>query len=46
MRICEINFGGNIGTRPAVILKGQGNNLEVMKITTKSKMGDYLHYRY
>ena len=45
MRICEINFGGNIGTRPAVILRGQGNNLEVMKITTKSKMGDYSKYR-
>lgn len=45
MRICEINFGGKIGTRPAVILRGQGNNLEVMKITTKSKMGDYSKYR-
>ena len=38
MRICEINFGGEIGTRPAVILKSQNNNLEVMKITTKVTM--------
>ena len=45
MRICEINFGGEIGVRPAVILKGQGNNLEVMKITTKSKASDYSKYR-
>ena len=45
MRICEVNFGGDIGTRPAVIIKGQGNTLDVMKITTRSKMGDYSKYR-
>ena len=45
MRICEVNFGGEIGVRPAVILKSQGNNLEVMKITTKSKASDYSKYR-
>ena len=45
MRICEVNFGGDIGTRPAVIVKGQGNILEVMKITTKSKYGDYSKYK-
>lgn len=45
MRICEVNFGGEIGTRPAVIVKGQGNILEVMKITTKSRYGDYSKYK-
>ena len=45
MRICEINFGGEIGVRPAVILRNQGNNIEVMKITTKSKASDYSKYR-
>lgn len=45
MRVCEINFGGEIGTRPAVILRNQNNNLEVMKITTKSKASDYSKYR-
>ena len=45
MRICEVNFGGAIGTRPAVIVRGQGNQLDVMKITTKSKASDYSRYR-
>lgn len=45
MRICEVNFGGEIGTRPAVILRNQNNNLEVMKITTKAKLNDYGKYR-
>ena len=45
MRICEVNFGGDIGTRPAVIVRGQGNKLDVMKITTKSKASDYSKYR-
>ena len=45
MRICEVNFGDEIGTRPAVIIRGQGNTVDVMKITTRSKMGDYSKYR-
>lgn len=45
MRICEVNFGGDIGTRPAVIVRGQDNKLDVMKITTKSKASDYSRYR-
>ena len=45
MRVCEVNFGGDIGTRPAVIVRGQGNKLDVMKITTKSKASDYSRYR-
>lgn len=45
MRICEVSFGGDIGTRPAVIVRGQGNKLDVMKITTKSKASDYSKYR-
>lgn len=45
MRVCEINFGGEIGTRPAVILRNQNNNLEVMKITTKAKYNDRNKYR-
>lgn len=45
MRICEINFGGEIGVRPAVIIRSQDNNIEVMKITTKSKASDYSKYR-
>ena len=45
MRICEINFGGEIGVRPALILRSQDNNIEVMKITTKSKASDYSKYR-
>ena len=45
MRICEVNFGGEIGTRPAIILKEMGSYLEVMKITTKAKASDYSRYR-
>ena len=45
MRICEVNFGGEVGTRPAVIVKSLGNYLEVMKITTKAKASDYSRFR-
>ena len=45
MRICEINFGVEIGTRPAVIVRGANDRLEVMKITTKSRATDYGKYR-
>ena len=40
MRVCEINFGGEIGTRPAIIMRDKGNSVDVLKITTKSRATD------
>jgi hypothetical protein len=46
MRICEVKFNKEIGTRPAVILKSTDNTLEVLKITTKARSTDnYKKYR-
>lgn len=33
----EVNFGGEIGTRPAMVLKKDNEKTQVMKITTKCK---------
>lgn len=45
MKVCEVNFGGEIGTRPAAILKQNKNTFEVVKITNQAKAANYNRYR-
>lgn len=45
-QVAEIRFGGEIGTRPAMILNENENSLTVLKMTTRARGNEtYSKYR-